>query len=211
MAAPAMRFSHVGIHVTDLPKMVKFYTRYLGFTVTDRGTLDVPGGRAKFTFMSRDPGEHHQFVVATGRPKGSFNTLNQVSFRVDGLKTLRALYAMVKKAGVDDLRPVTHGNALSVYFRDPEGNRIELFIDTPWYVNQPMRVPLDMELSDRALWKWAEQHARSLPGFTPVAKWKAALARRMRADQSRHLKNAKAALASAMKKGASARRSAARA
>ena len=33
--------------------------------------------------------------------------------------------------------PVTHGNAVSVYFKDPEGNGIEIFCDTPWHVPQP--------------------------------------------------------------------------
>ncbi len=33
--------------------------------------------------------------------------------------------------------PVTHGNAISVYFADPEGNGIEVFCDTPWHVAQP--------------------------------------------------------------------------
>ena len=43
------------------------------------------------------------------------------------------------------LGPVTHGNALSVYFLDPEGNRVELLIDTPWYVPQPHRLVVDIE------------------------------------------------------------------
>ena len=29
--------SHVGFYVTDINKMVDFYTRFLGFTVSDRG------------------------------------------------------------------------------------------------------------------------------------------------------------------------------
>lgn len=46
------------------------------------------------------------------------------------------------------LGPITHGNALSVYFHDPEKNRVELLIDTPWYVPQPYRVPYDIMLPD---------------------------------------------------------------
>jgi hypothetical protein len=38
-----------------------------------------------------------------------------------------------------------------VSVRDPEGNRIELFVDTPWYVQQPLRIPMDMNLPDPAL------------------------------------------------------------
>jgi catechol-2,3-dioxygenase len=68
---------------------------------------------------------------------------------------------------------------LSVYFRDPEGNRLELFVDTPWYVKQPLRIPMDMQLSDRELWAWAEAEARKQPGFKPVEQWRAEVARTM--------------------------------
>ena len=38
---------------------------------------------------------------------------------------------------------MNHGNAWSVYFRDPEGNRIEIFCDTEWYIEQPCVEDLD--------------------------------------------------------------------
>jgi catechol-2,3-dioxygenase len=75
---------------------------------------------------------------------------------------------------------VSHGNALSVYFRDPEGNRIELFVDTPWYVQQPLRIPMDMSGSDAEIWAWAEREARRQPGFQPVEEWRSALRPRLR-------------------------------
>jgi len=34
--------------VTDIARMEDFYTRVLGFTVTDRGDLDTPRGRLQF-------------------------------------------------------------------------------------------------------------------------------------------------------------------
>jgi hypothetical protein len=80
---------------------------------------------------------------------------------------------------VSEITPVTHGNALSIYFRDPEGNRIELFLDTPWYVDQPCREPLDLTQSEEAIWANAERLARTLPGFKPRAEWEAEMARRM--------------------------------
>ena len=67
-----------------------------------------------------------------------------------------------------------------MYFRDPEGNRVELFVDTPWYVVQPLRIPMDMSLPDKELWSWAEKQARSLPGYKPVEDWQADLARRLK-------------------------------
>lgn len=157
--------------------MADFYSRFLGFTITDCGRL----GDTELVFLSRDPREHHQVVLVAGRPhETSFNVVNQISFRVDSLRTLRELHTRLQSEPVTDIAPVTHGNALSVYFRDPEGNRLELFIDTPWYVTQPLRVPMDLSLPDQALWKWAEEHARSLPGFKPAAEWEREMAQRMK-------------------------------
>ena len=173
---PRIAFSHVGIYVTDIARMEAFYTRFLGFTVTDRGELETPRGQVNLVFLSRDPTEHHQIVLATGRPADlGFNTINQMSFRVDSLGTLRSLYdGMVggdMRSEMSEVLPACHGNALSVYVRDPEGNRLELFVDTPWYVNQPLRVPFDFSLDDDRLWAWAEAHARSRPGFKPREQW----------------------------------------
>jgi catechol 2,3-dioxygenase-like lactoylglutathione lyase family enzyme len=36
-SAPNLMFSHMGISVIDLDRMTDFYTRVLGFTITDRG------------------------------------------------------------------------------------------------------------------------------------------------------------------------------
>jgi catechol 2,3-dioxygenase-like lactoylglutathione lyase family enzyme len=178
---PALTFSHFGFFVRDIDTMVEFYTRVLGFAISDRGELDTPRGRLSFAFLTRDPREHHQIVMATGRPDDlSFNTINQISFRMEDFAGLREMYRAVQsEKAVSEIAPVSHGNALSVYFRDPEGNRIELFVDTPWYVDQPMRIPMDMSLSDEALWQWAEATARKLPGYKPVEQWRTDIAARL--------------------------------
>ena len=44
------------------------------------------------------------------------------------------------------MRPMDHGNAWSLYFRDPEGNRLEVFCDTQWYIEQPCLEDLDLSL-----------------------------------------------------------------
>ena len=174
---PPFAFSHMGIYVADLPHMEDFYTRMLGFAVTDRGDL----GSTKIVFLSRDAREHHQIILASGRPPaGGFNPINQISFRMADFAGLREMHRRLEQEGVKDLAPVSHGNALSVYFRDPEGNRIELFVDTPWYVRQPLRIPMDMKLSDAELWKWAEAEARKIPDFQPVEQWRAGLRRKLR-------------------------------
>ena len=179
-AAPRIAFSHVGIYVRHLAQMEGFYTRFMGLVVTDRGPLETPGGTVDLVFLSRDPREHHQLVLASGRPaEVPFNVVNQLSFRVASLADLRGLHERLHAEGVTEIRPVSHGNALSVYFRDPEGNRVELFIDTPWHVTQPLRIPFDFSRSDEALMRWAEETARRLPGFRPMREWQGEMARRM--------------------------------
>jgi catechol-2,3-dioxygenase len=173
---PSLAFSHMGIYVTDLARMEDFYTRLLGFTVTDRGDL----GSTKLIFLSRDPKEHHQIVLASGRPgEVRFNPINQISFRMAEFAGLREMHRRLQREGMAEISPVSHGNALSVYFRDPEGNRLELFVDTPWYVQQPLRVPMDMTLPDAELWAWAEAEARKLPGFRKVEHWREEVSRKM--------------------------------
>ena len=162
--------------VADLARMEDFYTRVLGFAVTDRGQL----GSTTLVFLSRDPREHHQIVLAAGRPEtAAFNPINQISFRMAEFAGLREMHRRLQAEKVAELSPVSHGNALSVYFRDPEGNRIELFVDTPWYVAQPLRIPMDMSLPDAELWDWAEGEARKLPGFKPVEEWRSDIKGRM--------------------------------
>ena len=181
---PGLSFSHVGIFVHNLPLMADFYSGVLDFTITDRGHLQGPGGPVDLVFTSRDPDVHHQIVLVSGRPEHiDFNVVNQISLTADSIGTLQAFYRRLQSANVTEVTPVTHGNALSVYARDPEGNRIEIYIDTPWYVSQPMRVPMPIELPADELLAWAERHARALPGFRPRHEWRAEMAKRMGVEE----------------------------
>ena len=179
-APPSLQFSHIGLYVTDLAKMTAFYKQALRFTQTDAGDL----GSTQLVFLSRDPSEHHQLVLATGRPDDMrFNVVNQISFRVPDLPTLRGFHARLVAHGASDVHPVTHGNAVSIYCRDPEGNRLELFMDTPWYCDQPLREPVDLGESDEQIMLRAEAIAKRLPKFMTRAAWQADVARRMAEDQ----------------------------
>lgn len=170
-------FSHMGFYVRDLERMARFYRDVLCFTETDRGDL----GAVQLVFLSRDPAEHHQLVLATGRPTDlTFSVINQISFRVPDIATLRFVRDRVTAdADVSDLLCATHGNAVSIYFRDPEGNRLEVFVDTPWYCEQPLREPISLDQPDDAILARAEAIARSRPQFQPRAQWQAEMVRRM--------------------------------
>lgn len=170
-------FSHFGFYVKDLPKMRDFYTRILGFVETDRG---VARGHP-ICFLSRDPKEHHQIVLVEGRT-GSIDekVINQISLRVETLDELRAVYARVKReAEVSDINPTDHGTAWSLYFRDPEKNRIELFVDSPWYVEQPRVDPLDLDTSDAEIKARTKAAIEKNPTFQPIEQWQADFATKL--------------------------------
>ena len=173
----ALVFSHMGFYVRDLDRMARFYKEVMCFFETDRGDL----GPVQLLFLSREPSEHHQLVLATGRPDDlAFSVINQISLRVPDLATLREVRNRIQaEPDVSDLVCATHGNAVSIYFRDPEGNRLEVFMDTPWYCEQPLREPIDLDQSDEAVMAQAEALARSRPHFRSRAQWQSEMAQRM--------------------------------
>ena len=105
---------------------------------------------------------------------GSFGTaIFQISFRIDSLPTLRAFYQRFKDEGMTHVIPRNHGNAWSLYTRDPEGNGLELFVDTPWFTHQPCGEPLDLSKSDDEIYKLTEELCRKRPDFEPFDDWRA--------------------------------------
>ena len=171
----APRLSHVGLYVTDVPKMTDFYTKVLGFVISDR----AEDGR--ITFLSRNPSDHHQVVLVRGRTTDTEGKpmVQQVSFNVGTLASVKRAYRKVREAQCKVIEPRCHGNAWSVYFSDPEGNRIEMFCDTPWYVPQPLGYEIDLEKSEDDLYRETEAICRAKPGFKPMEEWRADISRRI--------------------------------
>ncbi len=171
------RLAHVGVYAHDKPRMETFYTTVLGLLVTDSGQ-----GRngVELTFLSSSPDNHHQFVLVSGRPDtAGYNPINQISFMVDSLSQLREVHNRAIALGATEMRVVTHGNAWSCYFKDPEGNTVEAYLDTPWHVPQPHGVPFDLSKSDDEIMRETEAHCRSTPGFMMMQDYKQSLAGRL--------------------------------
>ena len=174
---PPLQFAHLGIHVFDLEKMLAFYTGVLGFVQTDSGEY-YRGGR--IVFLSANPHEHHQIVLASGRVPGSPTLINQISFKVTDLASLKQTYEAIRAARLDDIAPRNHGNAWSIYFPDPEGNRIEIYATAPWYVRQPgFGRPLDMTKSVDEILELTYAQVKDDPTYKPIEQWSAELAQRL--------------------------------
>ena len=184
LRAPNLVFSHMGLSVKDIARMEEFYARVLGFTVTDRGMA----GGMQLVFLSRDPMDHHQIVLATGRPDAlPANTanpqfgpsINQISFKMGSLGDLREMRERLVAEGGTNLFPANHGVAWSIYAHDPEGNNLEFFVDTDWYITQPFLIPLDFSLSDAQIIEKTRTMCESSAGYEPYSAWRAKVAKRM--------------------------------
>ncbi|WP_206789675.1 VOC family protein [Amycolatopsis sp. MtRt-6] len=148
-----VELGHTGFWVEDLAKMRDFYTRVLGLTVTDE---DEELGIVFFS--SRPEVEHHEFVLANGRtaPAGSLLT-HQVSWRVDSLEAIVEYHKRFRAEGVQVQQEVTHGNAIGIYFFDPEGNRNEVYLRIDKDVRQPFRKSLNLDQDLEAILAEAER------------------------------------------------------
>ena len=144
---------HIGLHVKNFPKMFDFYTRVLGFTVTD---TFPPEHEA--VFLSAQPEiEHHELLLTSGRtaPEDA-KLIQQLSMHVDSLASLKAFHKLFQEEGIKEESIITHGNTASIYFRDPENNYLEVYYTTHDTFPQPFGKPIDIDLEDDALLKQIE-------------------------------------------------------
>lgn len=161
--------NHVGVFAVDVEAVAGFYSEFLGMQVTDRGiTMGV-----RVVFLSADPRQHHQLVVAEARQPGQPSTVAQLSFEIPDLASLRALVGRLHAAGLDPYRVVDHGTSWSAYVNDPEGNPVELYVTTPWYVPQPCAEPLDLSEADDVIVARTEGRCCADPHYRPMAEWTA--------------------------------------
>ncbi len=181
MSGPLASFSHVGIHCFDLETMVDFYQDVLGLKEMDRGDAVRGDTSLKMVFLSASPKDHHQVLLVEGRQvdRDAGLYLNQLAFRVESLDDLKAVNKKLQDRGVSEIRSTTHGNAWSIYFPDPEGNTLEAFVDTPWYVDQPRGDRLDLSMSNDEIVKTTEEEISSHPSFQPIEEWRAKAAEKM--------------------------------
>jgi len=171
MANDRAIISHVVINCFDFERMVDYYTKTLGFYLSDIGKIR----ETQLCFLTFDPdAEHHQLALTGGR-KGQpgDGSLNHVCFRLPSYKALQARHKTLGNAGVAGIETVTHGSWLSLYSLDPEGNKIEFRWDLPWYVGQPFAMPVDLSLSEDEIKRATIEQNKDNPRFQPMTEWRA--------------------------------------
>ena len=123
------RLGHAVPKVRDVSRAEDFYHGVLGLPVAAR--MELGGGMTFFTL-----GNHHDFAVVGVGPDGpdapaESPGLFHVAFKVgESLDDLRAVKKELEAAGVPIEMVADHTVSQSIYVRDPDGNGVELYIDT---------------------------------------------------------------------------------
>jgi lactoylglutathione lyase len=117
--------AHTCIGVTDLDKMVGFYTNTLGMTVT--GRRQMPTG-ATLVLVSTGQGAQieltHNPAFSPREPAPDCTGLRHVAFYVDDIM---ATVSALKAKGISFYRePDPNTGSRVAFFKDPEGTDIEL-------------------------------------------------------------------------------------
>ncbi len=178
-STPRLALGHSTLAARDLDALSAFYRDVLGFEITNRGP--VGDGGAEIAFLSQDPSYHHQIAMTGGVPvpDSEFLMVDHLAFRTGSLDDLRALRANLLEAGIEGIIPISHGNAWSLYFSDPEGNGIECFVDSPFHVAQPFGHGFDLDQSDAEILRTTHQLLEDKPEFRPMAQWQEDFAKRL--------------------------------
>lgn len=128
MAKPS-KLAHVVYMTRRYDEMVDWYQKVFEAKVVYQNPA--------FAFLTYDD-EHHRFAFAnlsvlrpTGVDGGAQGEVgvNHVGYTFANLKDLLDTYVRLKEAGITPYWPVHHGVTLSLYYRDPDGNRMEFQVD----------------------------------------------------------------------------------
>jgi catechol-2,3-dioxygenase len=119
------KLAHVVLRVRDMPAMRAWYQTVLQADLTQESE--------QICFLTYDD-EHHRIALlaipgleAAGQ---SMRTgMDHIAFTYASVGDLLATYERLRDAGITPFWPINHGVTMSMYYRDPEGNRIELQAD----------------------------------------------------------------------------------
>ncbi|HEY7493734.1 MAG TPA: VOC family protein [Candidatus Tectomicrobia bacterium] len=119
------KVGHVVLNVRNIDASVAFYTQALGME------LMVHHQERHMAFLSFGT-QHHDialFQAPEGAQSGGLG-INHIAMQIEGGKAeLQQLYGRLLTAGARIDRTTEHSGTLSVYFFDPDGNRLEIFAE----------------------------------------------------------------------------------
>ena len=120
---------HVNIYVRNVERSHKWYEDVLGLH-----TYDYMPGRA--AFLSADVEQSHEVALiqvgddAPLQQKGQVG-LNHMAWMMHSLDDLKEMYQRLKEQNVAIDHVSDHGISVGIYFRDPDGNGVEVSYELP--------------------------------------------------------------------------------
>jgi catechol-2,3-dioxygenase len=130
-----------------------FYRDIIGLKVSDRS----PTGAVFMTAQDR-LAEHHELLLVPGRnDEGTANVLQQISFRCASVADVKEFYRVFVENKVPINRCVSHGNTVSIYAQDPDGNSVEVYWPNGVDVPQPFGKPMDLSKSEAEIMAQLDQ------------------------------------------------------
>ena len=122
----ARKLGHVVLKVRDARRAREFYTRALGLKVAHE---DYEQGAVFLSFGV----QHHDlalFQVATSEAAAvTAPGLHHTAWQLGSFEELQAAHRELAAMGVAVDATIAHNVTRSVYFHDPDGNRVELYCD----------------------------------------------------------------------------------
>jgi len=120
------KLGHIVLKVRDAQKSREFYTRALGLKVAHE---DAQHGAV---FLSYGV-QHHDlalFQLATGESApASAPGLHHTAWQVGSFAELQEAHRQLGELGIHVESTIEHNVSRSIYFDDPDGNRVEIYCD----------------------------------------------------------------------------------
>jgi catechol 2,3-dioxygenase len=120
------KFHHFNLKTTRLQEMTDWYSVVVGAEVNFQDDVGA--------WLSNDQANHRIALLAfpnfTDDPDKETHTgLHHSAFEYGGFDELNSSYLRMKEAGIEPDFCLDHGMTLSYYYKDPDGNHVELQVD----------------------------------------------------------------------------------
>jgi catechol 2,3-dioxygenase-like lactoylglutathione lyase family enzyme len=150
---PPGKLAHFVLRTSRYRDVVDYYTSLLGAHAVFSNDM--------LTFLTYDD-EHHRVAVVNmpglRDQEPGVAGVHHVAFTYQSLADLIANYERVKREGIEPVWCTNHGPTTSLYYRDPDGNQLELqvenfdtveestaFLYSPEFAENPIGVDIDPE------------------------------------------------------------------